>query len=110
MSNSNTFHQLKREFLHRQLDEVIAIWARGTGQGKFKLKVAEGVPYFQFRFQLNFQDAPLHKSHHNPHQHPHHTKQRLGPARQSRDRLRLRAAEHQAKSAVAASVTAENPL
>jgi len=64
-----------------------------TGQGKFKLK-----------------DAPLHKSHHYPHQHPHHTKQRLGPARQSRDRLRLRAAEHQAKSAVAASVTAENPL
>ena len=57
MSNSNTFHQLKMEFLHRQLDEVIAIWARGTGQGKFKLKVAEGVPYFQFRFQLNFQDA-----------------------------------------------------
>ena len=108
MSNSNTFHQLKREFLHRQLDEVIAIWARGTGQGKFKLKVAEGVPYFQFRFQLNFQN--VHKSHHNPHQHPHHTKQRLGPARQSRDRLRLRAAEHQAKSAVAASVTAENPL
>ena len=110
MSNSNTFHQLKREFLHRQLDEVIAIWARGSGQGKFQLKVAEGVPDFQFRFQLNFQDAPLHKSHHNPHQHPHHTKQRLGPARQSRDRLRLRAAEHQAKSAVAASVTAENPL
>ena len=48
MSNSNTFHQLKREFLHRQLDEVIAIWARGSGQGKFQLKVAEGVPDFQF--------------------------------------------------------------
>merc|ERR1719186_1243080 len=77
-----------------------------ASQGKFKLKVAEGVPYFQFRFQLNFQDAPLHKSHHNPHQHPHYKKQRLGPARQSRDRLRLRAAEHQAKSAVAASVIA----
>ena len=93
------------EFLHRQLDEVIAIWARGSGQGKFQLTVAEGVPDLQFGIHLNFQDAPLHKPHHNPHQHHHHTKRRRGPARQSRDRLR--AAQHQAKSAVAASVTAE---
>ena len=42
------------EFLHRQLDEVIAIWARGSGQGKFQLKVAEGVPDLQFGIQLNF--------------------------------------------------------
>ena len=105
MTKSNTFHQLKREFLHRQLDEVIAIWARGSGQGKFKLSVDEGIPDLQFGIQLNFQDAPLHKPPHNPHEHPHKTKRRRGPARQSRDRIR--AADHQAKSTVAASVTAE---
>ena len=40
------------EFLHRQLDEVIAIWARGSGQGKFQLTFAEGIPDLQFRMPL----------------------------------------------------------
>ena len=95
---TSTFTQDKRKFLHKQLDEVILLWARGTGQGSFTFTVNEGTPELQLGIQLGLEDTP--GQHQHPHQHDHQTPRRQrGPARRQRDRER--AARHQAAKAAA---------
>ena len=102
---ASTFSLDKRNFLHRQLDEVIRLWVRGSGQGSFSLTINDGTPKLQFGIRLGFEDAPGH-----PHHHLHHLQggglKRRGPARRERDRLR--AARYQAakKSAAVSAVSA----
>ena len=100
---SSSFTFPRREFLHRQLDEVIRLWHRGSGQGTFFFSVNEGNPNLQYGIQLDFTEIPVPGDLQHPQHHPHKAAaRRRGPARKARDRTR--AAKYQAaKAATAAS-------
>ena len=72
-----------------KLDEVIKIWASGSGQGSFSFSVDNGTPSLKYGLQLGMQDVsvPTRVQHHRGRRH-------RGPARVARDRER--AARHQA--------------
>ena len=93
---TSIFSQDKRNFIHKQLDEVIFLWARGTGQGTFVFTINDGIPELQLGIQLGLEDAPGHHQQQLPCQHQHHLtpRRQRGPARRQRDRQR--AARHQA--------------
>ena len=100
---TSSFSLDKRNFLHKQLDEIIRLWARASGQGSFSFTVNDGTPELQFGIQLGFEDAPLQEAHHHPQQLPHNQQSPVkwhGQARRERDRLR--AARHQAAKTAAA--------
>ena len=91
-SPSNLSHQ-KRVFLLNKLDEVIKLWASGSGQGSFSFSVDNGTPSLKYGLQLGMLDVvvPTHRQHHRAAARgPRHR----GPARVARDRQR--AAKHQA--------------
>ena len=100
--NASSFTFQKREFLHKQLDDILRLWYRASGQGTFFFSVSEGNPNFQYGIQLDFdEDLPEPDHHSNHHQPQHSAVRRRGPARQARDRAR--AARFQAAQASAAA-------
>ena len=109
MNNStSTFTFKKRFFLLNKLDEVIKLWACGSGQGSFTFIVKDGNPSLPYGIQLDMQDVsrsvPVQPQHVHL-QHPFRPRHR-GPARLARDRER--AAKHQAALAAATAVSAAN--
>ena len=93
MANSSaTFSLPKRDFLHSKLEEIIRLWARGSGQGTFYLSVIDGVPDFQCGIHLDFSDVSVPEHSHQPAHQPHHhcgpRRRHKGPAQRERDRLR----------------------
>ena len=94
----------KRQFLHSKLDEILHVWARGSGQGSFIFIIKDGSPDFEFCSKIDFTDVspPKQEIQQNP-------QRSRGPARRERDRQR--AAKHQAvcaarATAVSTAVTA----
>ena len=57
MTRPATFSHQKRNFLHHKLDDVLHLWAMGSGQGTFHLSVCDGIPNFQCGLHLDFQDV-----------------------------------------------------
>ena len=58
MNDSNsTFTFPKRQYLHRQLDEMLRLWHRRSGQGTFSFTVNNRDPNLQFGIQLDFRDV-----------------------------------------------------
>ena len=106
MVATSSFTNQKRLFLLNKLDEIIKLWASGSGQGSFNFTVKNGTPNLQCGIQLEMEDVrvrvadPVHPYQHNPHHHQAVQRRRRGPARRSRDRQR--AANHQAGLAAAA--------
>ena len=101
---ASIFSQDKRDFLHKKLDEVILLWARGSGLGSFVFTTSDGTPELQLGIQLGLEDAPDQHQHPLQYQHQHHQThhRQRGPARRQKDRQR--AARHQAaKAAVPAA-------
>jgi hypothetical protein len=100
-NNTPSFTHKKRIFLLNKLDEVIKIWASGSGQGSFSFTVENGTSSLQYGLQLEMQDVGGAEPAHVPHEpvaHGHRRRHR-GPARKARDRQR--AARHQATLAAA---------
>ena len=103
---ASTFTHQKRLFLLNK-DEVIKLWATGSGHGSFNFTVRDGIPSLQCDLKLSMEDIggetdPVHHHHHQQ-QHAAHARRprHRGPARQARDRLR--AVKHQAALAEAAT-------
>ena len=92
VSQSNFSHQ-KRVFLLNKLDEVIKLWASGSGQGSFSFSVDNGTPNLKYGLQLGMLDVvvPTHRQHQRA---AAHGRRHRGPSRVARDRQR--AANHQA--------------
>ena len=92
---TSSFTHQKRLFLLNKLDEVLKLWASGSGQGCFNFGVKNGNPTLQYNLQLDMEDlCGTVPAHYQPPQ-PRHR----GPARRARDRQR--AAQHQAAIAAA---------
>ena len=108
MVATSSFTNQKRLFLLNKLDEIIKLWASGSGQGSFNFTVKNGTPNLQCGIQLEMEDVrvrvadPVHPYQHNAHHHQAVQRRRRGPARRSRDRQSQRAANHQAGLAAAA--------
>ena len=99
-----SFTQLKRNFLHHKLDDIIHLWARGSGQGTFFLSVSDGVPNFQCGLNLDFLDRDCGSAPDPPKQ----AVRQRGQKKQERNRIR--AAKHQvAKAAAAAPAARQAP-
>ena len=105
MVASSSFTHHKRLFLLNKLDEIIKLWASGSGQGSFSFNVKNGTPNLQCGIQLEMEDVrvfvadPVHPYQHHPHHQQAVHRRRRGPARRFRDRQR--AAKHQAALAAA---------
>ena len=55
-SSLATFSLEKRIFLHQQLNDILHLWARSSGQGSFYLSINDGTPNFQFGLHLDLMD------------------------------------------------------
>ena len=106
----STFNYTEEAFLLSSLSEVVKVWARGSGQASFNLKISDGKAELQLGFQLGHPaephcdpvplppppQEPCQEQHHcdQPWQVPRHRRRRhKGPAQHARDRER--AAMHQ---------------
>ena len=99
------FSHQKRHFLLNKLEELIKVWASGSGHGCFNFTVRDGIPSLKCELQLSMEDiGGLDSVHHQQPDQVRHPRRR-GPARQERDKLR--AAKHQAALASCAAVSAE---
>ena len=102
---ARTFTHQKRLFLLNKIDEVIKLWATGSGHGSFNFTVRDGIPSLQCDLKLSIEDIgdETHPVHHHQQQHDAHARRprHRGPARQARDRIR--AVKHQSALAEAAT-------
>ena len=106
-----TFTNLKRNFLHHKLDDIIHLWARGSGQGTFFLSVSDGVPNFQCGLNLDFLDRDCGSVPDPPKQAFQQRGQhgQRGPrGHKKQERNRLRAVKYQAATAAAAAPAARH--
>ena len=101
-----SFTQLKRNFLHHKLDDILHLWARGSGQGAFFLSVSDGVPNFQCGLNLDFLDRDCGSVPDPPKQAFQQRGQRGPCGHKKQERNRKRAAKHQAATAAAAAPAA----
>ena len=106
LPTTTTFNYTEEAFLLSSLQEVVKVWARGSGQASFDLQVTNGVADLKLGFRLGH-PADLHSEpappppHLNPQQvhHPNqdhfrpHRRQK-GPKRRERDRKRAEMYEH----------------
>jgi hypothetical protein len=109
-------------FLISSLNEIVKVWARGSGQAKFDLNICDGVAELSLNFKLGHPsdqhcdpphptqqhvqpDAQHEGEEHGPDQETFHpVPQRKSQAR--RERNRLRAARHRAAVATEAAAAA----
>ena len=67
---SSSFTHKKRLFLFNKLDEVLKLWASGSGQGSFNFTVKNENPTLQYNLQLDMEDirgtVPAHHRHQPP--------------------------------------------
>ena len=107
LPTTTTFNYTEEAFLLSSLQEVVKVWARGSGQASFDLQVTNGVADLKLGFRLGH-PADLHSEpaappppHLNPQQvhHPYqdhfrpHRRQK-GPKRRERDRKRAEMYQH----------------
>ena len=112
---TNTYNYTEEAFLLSSLQEMVKVWASGSGKAGFNLNICDGLAELQLNFQLGHpSDAhcnpylPTSHQHpqqqvHQPHQEasiPVRRRRRRGPTRRARDRIR--AEEHQARISAAA--------
>ena len=104
MTNFSTYSVTEEAFLHSSLHELVKVWASGSGKASFHLDICDGVAELQLNFKLGH-PSQSHCDQYVPQHHHLHDKQegyqprrrrRKGPARRERDRLR--AAEHHART------------
>ena len=104
MTNFSTYSVTEEAFLHSSLHELVKVWASGSGKASFHLDICDGVAELQLNFKLGH-PSQSHCDQYVPQHHHLHDQQegyqprrrrRKGPARRERDRLR--AAEHHART------------
>ena len=102
INNTINFNRSEEAFVQSSLNEVVKIWATGSGQASFRLDVSDGLATLQLSFQLgkptdvhcDLGVGPQPAGHVHAYRHQHHHR-RKGPARREKDRAR--AAAHQAR-------------
>ena len=113
-------HFTEEAFLLSSLNEVVKVWARGSGQAKFDLSICDGVADLSLNFKLGhpsdqhcepphqtFQHDQPDAQHEEPDKEPFHpVPQPKSQAR--REKNRLRAARHRAATAVATAAAADS--
>ena len=101
VSNSNLGFT-EEAFLLSSLHEVIKVWSRGSGQASFDLNISDGMAELKLGFKLahpgdlHYHPHVLEDGHQHPYRHQPPRRRRKGQARRERDRLR--AAEHHART------------
>ena len=96
---NNNFSLTEEAFLLSSLNEVVKVWARGTGQASFDLNISDGVAELKLGFKLGHPSephchppAPAHQPQEELHQ--HHRRRQKAAGRRVRDQQR--AQQHQA--------------
>ena len=98
-----SFTLSEEAFLLSSLSEVVKVWARGSGQANFNLKIDDGVADLQLNFKLGHPtDAHINQEpkYPSPYQDQDGHLQKKRNVRKSpsqRNRDRTRAAQHQAR-------------
>ena len=88
-SASSSFTFEKRVFLLSKLDEIIKLWARGSGQGSFYFTVNDGIPNLQLGLLIDLEDDPVPSPEQQSHEdHKHRPRRHRGPAQQAKNRER----------------------
>ena len=101
--NTTTFSYTEEAFLLSSLHEVVKVWARGSGQASFDLRINSGIAELNLGFQLGHPASlhcdhpppqppgpppcPHHEAHGQVPDHPRHRRRNRGPARRKRNRL-----------------------
>ena len=118
-----SWYNTEEAFLLSSLNEIVKVWARGSGQAKFDLNICDGVADLSLNFKLGHpSDQHCDPPHHPSQQHVQPDSQQQGeelgqdeetfcpvPRRKSqarRERNRLRAARHRAAAAMEAGAAA----
>ena len=105
---SFNFTYSEEAFLLGNLQEVVKVWARGTGRASFNFNVCDGGAELALSFSLGLPSdlhcSPPSPPSHADHQHEqHHPRRRhKGPAQRERDRLRAEAHRSRQKITTAA--------
>ena len=99
--NTTTFSYTEEAFLLSSLHEVVKVWARGSDQASFDLKINCGVAQLTLGFQLGHPASPHcdhpppqppfcphHEAHGLEPEQPRRRRRNKGPARRKRDQLR----------------------
>ena len=113
---TSTYNYTEEAFLLSSLQEMVKVWASGSGKAGFNLSISDGLAELQLNFQLghpseaHFDLKNLPQCHQPPQQQVHQPldeaflpvrrRRRKGPTRRARDRVR--AEEHQARTLAAA--------
>ena len=112
-------HFTEEAFLLSSLNEIVKVWARGSGQAKFDLSICDGVADLSLNFKLgrpsdqHCDPSPQPSQHDEPdaqHEGEEPGQEPLRPVPQCksqarRERNRLRAARHRAATAVATATS-----
>ena len=115
-------HFTEEAFLLSSLNEIVKVWARGSGQAKFDLSICDGVADLSLNFKLGHPSdqhcdpSPQPSQHDEPdaqHEGEEPGQEPLRPVPQCksqarRERNRLRAARHRAATAVATAAAADS--